>query len=79
MNANLKLLKAVYKKNARQQQRKVTWALAELLNTLRTPWLGAYTLCTSPYQSIGEWRQGSTAGSASGVASVIFTNLSPNE
>ena len=52
MNANLKLLKAVYKKNARQKQRKVTWALAELLNTLRTLWLGAYAL----YQPISEYR-----------------------
>ena len=78
MNANLKLLKAVYKKNARQEQRKVTWALAELLNTLRTPWL-VLTLYTRPYRSIGEWSQGSTAGSASGVVSVYFTNLSLNE
>ena len=46
LDANLKL-KAVYKKNARQQHKAATenWALAELLNTLRTVWLGAYTLC----------------------------------
>ena len=37
------------------------------------------TLCTSPYQSIGEWNQDSTAGSASGVVSAYFTNLFPNE
>ena len=36
-------------------------------------------LCTSPYQSIGEWNQDSTAGSASGVVSVYFMNLFPNE
>ena len=50
----LKAIKgSIQEKNARQQQRKVTWALAESLNTLRTPWLGAYTLCTSLSRS--EW------------------------
>ena len=74
MNANLKLL--YKKKNARQQQRKVTWALAKLLNTLRTRWL-VLTLCTSPYRSIGEQNQGSTAGSASGVVSAqIYHQMS---
>ena len=51
LNANIKL-KAVYNKNARQQQRKVTWALTELLNTLRTLWLGAYALS----QTVSEYR-----------------------
>ena len=75
------LLKAVYKKNVRQQQRKVTWALAELFNTLWSPWLSAYTL----YQPVWEYKYTprelscSTAGSASGVVSVYFTNVSPNE
>ena len=41
---NLKLLNAVYKKNARQEQRKITWAFAELVNTVWSLWLGAYAL-----------------------------------
>ena len=44
-NTNLKLrIKGGIQKNARQQQRKLTWALAELLNTLWSPWLCAYAL-----------------------------------
>ena len=79
MNANLKLLKAVYKKKSKAAKensylgtRRVTQH--SLDSVVR--WL---TVCTSPYWSIGEWSQGSTAGSASGVVSVYFTNLSPNE
>jgi len=45
MNTNLKLrIKGGMQKNARQQQRKLTWALAELLNTLWCLWLCAYAL-----------------------------------
>ena len=36
-------------------------------------------VCISPYGNINTFLEGSTAGSASGVVSAYFTNLSSNE
>ena len=53
----LKATKGGIQNNARQQQRKVIWALTELLNNSVHGWV--LTLRTSLYRSIGEWSKAS--------------------
>ena len=72
----------MYKKNERKMQdndREKLLGHLQSYSTLFRVCGWVLTLCTSPYGSINTFFEGSTAGSASGVVSVYFTNLSSNE
>ena len=75
MNANLKLLKAVYKKKCKAGTEKSYLGTRRVTQHSLDPVIRCLRFVPAHIGvAIGEWSQGSTAGSASGVVSVYFTN-----